>query len=137
MNNSVENPEREKFIRQLDAGQYIKHLRGDRSLASVCRLLNVTPAHLSEIERGRLHSDQFISALAKVYEVDEDILFRLWGKIPTLTRDELLNRKSLQRILSEMSHNSQLTEAEKDELYNSMYELYINFIENNEEYEEL
>ncbi|OLN29414.1 helix-turn-helix domain-containing protein [Desulfosporosinus metallidurans] len=123
------NPEREQFIKQFDAGQYLKQLRGDRSLAAVCKQIGVTPAHLSEIERGRMPSDHLISTLARVYEVDEDGLFRRWGKIPILTKDEILARKSLQRLLSEMSHNSQLTEAEKDELYDNMYELYRSFIQ--------
>ena len=124
------NPEREQYIKQFDAGQYLKQLRGDRSLAVVCKQIGVTPAHLSEIEKGRMPSDHLISTLARVYEVDEDGLFRRWGKISILTKDEILSRKSLQRILSEMSHNSQLTEAEKDELYDNMYELYRNFAEN-------
>lgn len=133
MDNSAEtnNPEREQFIKQLDAGQYLKQLRGERSLASICKLIKVTPAHLSEIERGKMPSDSLISALANVYEANEDDLFLLWGKIPTLTKDELLNRKPLQRILSEISHNNWLTDAEKDKLYDKMYELYKSFIKRN------
>ncbi|MDR3540701.1 MAG: helix-turn-helix transcriptional regulator [Desulfosporosinus sp.] len=131
MDNSGENsnPEREQFIKQFDAGQYLKQLRGDRSLASICKLIKVTPAHLSEIERGRMPSDHLISSLAKVYEVDEDDLFRRWGKIPILTKDEILARKSLQRILTDISHNRRLTDEEKDGLYDNMYELYRSFIE--------
>lgn len=130
MDNSGENnPEREQFIKQFDAGQYLKKLRGDRSLAAVCKLLKITPAHLSEIERGRMPSDHLISTLAEVYEVDEDDLFRRWGKIPILTRDEILARKSLQRILTDISHNRRLTDAEKDELYDNMHQLYKSFIE--------
>jgi transcriptional regulator with XRE-family HTH domain len=132
MDNSGENsnPEREQFIKQFDAGQYLKKLRGERSLASICKLIKVTPAHLSEIERGRMPSDHLISTFAKVYEVEEDGLFRRWGKIPILTKDEILARKSLQRILTDISHNRRLTDEEKDGLYDNMYELYRSFIEN-------
>ncbi|SPF55283.1 Predicted transcriptional regulator [Candidatus Desulfosporosinus infrequens] len=131
MDNSGDNgnPEREQFIKQFDAGQYLKQLRGDRSLASICKLIKVTPAHLSEIERGRMPSDHLISTFAKVYEVEEDGLFRRWGKIPILTKDEILARKSLQRILTDISHNRRLTDEEKDGLYDNMYELYRSFIE--------
>ena len=116
-----DNSEREQFLKQFDAGQYLKKLRGDRSLAKVCKVLKITPAHLSEIERGRMPSDHLISALAKAYEVDEDDLFRRWGKIPILTRDEILARDSLQRVLTDISHNRRLSDAEKDELYDNMH----------------
>ena len=131
MDNSGENsnPEREQFIKQFDAGQYLKQLRGDRSLASICKLIKVTPAHLSEIERGRMPSDHLISTIARVYEVEEDELFRRWGKIPILTKDEILARKSLQRILTDISHNRRLTDEEKDGLYDNMYDIYRSYIE--------
>jgi putative transcriptional regulator len=124
----LKNLKREQVIKRFDAGQYLKKLRGERSLASVCRLINVTPAHLSEVERGRLPSDALISSLAKVYEVNEDDLFLLWGKIPTLTKIELLNRRPLQAMLTDITHNQQLTDIEKNELYENMYVLYKNLI---------
>ncbi|WP_088185740.1 helix-turn-helix transcriptional regulator [Desulfosporosinus sp. FKA] len=130
MNNSSDDLKREQAIKQFDAGQYLKQLRGEKSLAKVCKLLKITPAHLSEIERGRMPSDSLISALANVYEVNEDDLFLLWGKIPTLTKRELLNRCSLQDMLTDITHNHDLTDTEKDELYGKLYEMYRNFMEN-------
>ena len=82
-------------------------------------------------------SDHLISALAKVYEVEEDHIFRLWGKIPILTKDEILARKSLQRILTDISHNRRLSDVEKDELYDNMYELYRSFIEKKNQKEDI
>jgi len=139
MDNSgdTKNPEREQYIKQFDAGKYLKKLRGSRSLAAVCKLISVTPAHLSEIERGKMPSDHLISALAKVYEVQEDELFGLWGKIPILTKDEILARKSLQRILTDISHNRRLTDEEKDGLYDNMYELYRSFIQKKNQKEDI
>ena len=90
MDNSAEtnNPEREQFIKQLDVGQYLKQLRGERSLASICMLIKITPAHLSEIERLSMPSASLISALAIVYEMNEDDLFLLWGNHSKLHDDD-------------------------------------------------
>lgn len=130
MDNSGEskNPEREQYIRQFDAGQYLKQLRGDRSLAVVCKLLKVTPAHLSEIERGKMPSDHLISTLAKVYEVDEDDLFRRWGKVPILAKEEVASNKDLQNTLSEIARNKKLTAEQKQEMYEGIYKTYRRYI---------
>ena len=128
-NTGNSNPEREQYIRQFDAGQYIKQLRGDRSLASVCKLLKVSPAHLSEIERGKMPSDHLISALARVYEVDENDLFRRWGKVPILAKEEVANNVTLQNTLAEIARNTKLTDDEKNDLYDNIYQTYRRFIE--------
>ncbi|SPF56970.1 Predicted transcriptional regulator [Candidatus Desulfosporosinus infrequens] len=124
-----DNPERAQYMRQYDAGQYVKNLRDGMTLATICKALGVTAAHLSEIERGKMPSDHFISTLARVYKVDENDLFRRWGKIPILSKEEILTYKSLQRILTDISMNRKLTEAEKDDLYDNMYEVYRSFLE--------
>lgn len=126
---NIDNPDRTQHMRQYDAGQYLKSLRDGMTLAAVCKDLGVTSAHLSEIERGKMPSDHFISKLAKVYNVDEDDLFRRWGKIPILTKEEILGSPSLQRILTEISNNRRLSESEKQDLYDNMYEVYRSFIE--------
>lgn len=129
MDNAGNSPEREQYIRQFDAGQHLKQLRGDRSLASVCKLLNVSPAHLSEIERGKMPSDHLISTLAQVYQVDEDELFRQWGKVPILAKEEVASNVTLQNTLAEIGRNTKLTDDQKNALYDNIYQTYRRFIE--------
>lgn len=126
---NIDTQDRIQHMRQYDAGQYIKSLRDGMTLASVCKELGVTSAHLSEIERGKMPSDHFISKLARAYNVDEDDLFRRWGKIPILTKEEILGSPSLQRILTEISNNRKLSESEKEDLYDNMHAVYRSFIE--------
>jgi transcriptional regulator with XRE-family HTH domain len=120
--------ERELYLMRFDAGQYLKELRGERTLSAICKLLKVTPAHLSEIERGRLPTDHLISLLASIYEVDEDDLFRRFGKIPIMATTEVANNPALQNTLAEIARNKKLTAAQKSKLYEDIHSSYVRFI---------
>ncbi|MDR3587348.1 MAG: helix-turn-helix transcriptional regulator [Desulfosporosinus sp.] len=124
---NLENPERLQLLKQFDAGQYLKHLRGKRTLATVCKELGVSTAYLSDVERGKMPSDRFIEVLANFYEINEDELFNLWGKTPILAKDEILNNRTLQRTLREINRNTKLTDAKKEELYDEIYKTYERF----------
>lgn len=125
--------EREQFLKQFEAGSYIKDLRGERTLAEVGKNLGVSPNYLSAVERGRLPSDHFISKLAKYFEVDEDELFIMWGKVPILATEYVESNETLQRTLAQMSRNDKFNEEEKQELYDDIYETYQRFIKRKKE----
>lgn len=122
-----DNPERIQLLRQFDAGQYIKQLRGKRTLATLSKELGVSSAYLSDIERGKMPSDRFMGVLADFYEIDEDELFKLWGKVPMLAKDEIQNNATLQKTLREISRNKKLTDEKKEELYDEIYKTYVRF----------
>ncbi len=126
---NLENPERIQLLRQFDAGQYLKKLRNKRTLATVCKQIGVSTAYLSDIERGKMPSDRFMGVLGQFYEIDEDELFRLWGKVPMLAKDEIQNNTTLQRTLREISKNTKLTDEKKAELYDEIYKTYLRFAE--------
>lgn len=124
---NIENPERIQLLRQFDAGQYLKQLRGNRTLATLSKELSVSSAYLSDIERGKMPSDRFMGVLADFYEIDEDELFKLWGKVPMLAKDEIQNNATLQRTLREISRNKKLTDEKKEKLYDEIYKTYLRF----------
>ncbi|WP_088225255.1 hypothetical protein [Desulfosporosinus sp. FKB] len=87
----------------------------------------MSTAYLSDIERGKMPSDRFIGVLANFYELNEDELFKLWGKTPMLAKDEINNNPTLQKTLREISRNAKLTDAKKEELYDEIYKTYVRF----------
>jgi len=58
-------------------------------------------------------SDRFMGILCKFYDIDEDELFKLWGKVPMLAKDEIENNATLQKTLREISRNTKLTDEKK------------------------
>lgn len=121
--------EKAQYIRQFDAGKYLKSLREGRSLTNVCKELEVSTAYLSEVERGRMPSDLFITKAAAAYGVDEDDLFSRWGKIPILAQREVKDNPALLSTLSEIGRNRKLTDEDKERLYESLFHTYREFID--------
>lgn len=78
---------------------------------------------------GKCPQNRFMGVLAEFYEIDEDELFKLWGKDPTLAKDEIINNATLQRTLREISRNTRLTDEKKEELYDEIYKTYLRFSE--------
>ena len=121
----------QQIYRQLRTARYLKETRlaTNETLTSTAKKLGISHPYLSEIEKGiKVPSDQLIRAIAKLYNIDEDDLFHRYGKVPILAREELENRPILQKTLSEIKTNKKLTDEEKDELYDKMYKLYVNYI---------
>lgn len=119
------NAEREQLLRQFDAGQHLKKLRGDRPLSEICKLMSVSKGYLSEVERGiRLPSDHFLDQIAKTYNTDVDDLFFRWGKIPILSYQTIAENKKLASTVAEISRNKKLTDEQKERLYDSIHRAY-------------
>ena len=118
--------EKEQFIKQFEAGRYLKSLRGDRPLTEVCKKLEVSTAYLSEVERGKMPSDRFLSVAAKVYGVNEDDLFFRWGKIPILAQKEIKANPEILSTFAEIGRNKRLTDEQKQKFYDSVARLYRN-----------
>lgn len=119
--------EKLQFIKQFDAGRYLKSLRDGRSLAIVCKELGVSTAYISEVERGRMPSDHFLIKAAAIYGIDEDDLFSRWGKIPMLAQREIKDNPVLLAVLSQIGRQK-LSDTEKHELYDEIYKKYREFI---------
>ena len=125
--------EREQFIKQFDAGRYLKTLRGDRPLSDVCKNLGISKQYLSDVERGRLPSDHFLVTIADIYGVEADDLFFRFGKIPILSRKIITENKQLADTIAEIGRNEKLSDEQKERLCDMMHRTYRDFIKTIEE----
>ena len=116
--------EREQYIRQFDAGRHLKSLRGNRPMVDVCKELGVSKGYLSEVERGRMPSDHFLDLIASKYGLDVDELYFRWGKVPILTQNEIANSKKLSSTIAQISRNRDLSDVQKERLYDSIHKAY-------------
>lgn len=57
----------------------------NKSLRETAKLLDIAPAHLTDIEKGRRNPSQdLLLRIAKVYNIDEATLRAGWGKAQTV-----------------------------------------------------
>jgi transcriptional regulator with XRE-family HTH domain len=121
-----------KISGQVRTGSLLRQLRIERelSLTALGEQLGVSSAYLSNIEQGvKAMSDHFTRQIADFYNVDENTLFGLLGRVPLLAREQLDEAGGLQDLLVEIKRNPKLTEEKKQRLFDQMYELYKNFPE--------
>ncbi|MDR3586885.1 MAG: helix-turn-helix transcriptional regulator [Desulfosporosinus sp.] len=124
--------ERQKLLQRLDAGFYMQDLRGDRSLSQVARDIGMSSNYVSHVEKGRLPSDHYLQVIADYYSVDEDELFMRWGKTPILTRETVRSSNSLQKTIAQIGRDKSLSDEEKNELYDEMYQTYQRYLKRKE-----
>ena len=87
--------------------------------------MGISENYLSEIERGKkTPNDDIIRNAANLYRLDEKYLFDRFGKIPLVVQEELKENDSIARTLYNISTDEDLTEADKEELYNLIDNLY-------------
>ena len=123
-------------VNQVLAGAFLLKLRHDKdlALAQVCEHVSCSVNYLSEIERGKkLPSDYLIRELADFYEISEADLFQQFGKVPLTAREELESNPTLQRTLLEIRKKTKLTEDQKQRLYDHIYQLYRDFMDDIDE----
>jgi transcriptional regulator with XRE-family HTH domain len=109
------------------AAKYLYQLRFDSQFTQkqAAYHLGITDAYLSELENGKKTPSYFlIRDIAKLYEVDERILFKMFEKIPLGVIEELETNPTLQQTLTEIRYSDQLTDDQKQELYDLLYISY-------------
>lgn len=119
------------YERRFNAGAYLTGLRSklNKSMTAVAKCVGISTAYLSEIEKGlKLPSDLLIRNLSDFYKIDENELFRKYGKIPLFAREEFQKQESLQTVLAEISRKN-IPEEHKQELYDNIMKLYREFLE--------
>lgn len=125
------NDTREQLNRQFDTGEYLAELRASKNirLTAASREIGITPAYLKEIEKGlKLPSDMIIRIIADYYEISEDELFRRWGKIPLLAREQFNEMPELQKVLADV-RKQKLSEDDKQCMLDEITELYKKFLQ--------
>lgn len=66
-----------------------------KGLREMARLLNIAPAHLTDIEKGRRNpSDELLKRIIKTYGIDEAVLRSGWNKAEAIV-DEVANQNSM------------------------------------------
>ncbi len=87
-------------------GQYIRQVREDNglSLRKVAEMIEITPSLLSKIERGIENaSEEVIINLAKQYQLNEDILLAMNGKVSSKLKEIIIARPEIfSKILYEL-----------------------------------
>ena len=75
----------------------LQRLRGGYSVRKVAEMLNIQPSYISKIERNEVKppSEETIIKLAKVLEVDSDMLLALAGKVSAELRATIIKRPQL------------------------------------------
>lgn len=124
--------QQEKIMGQVKTGAYLRQLRNDAnlSLSDMGLKLGFSKAYLSNIEQGvKTMSDHFIRQIADFYNIDENIIYDLLGRVPLLAREQLDEDSNLQQLLSEIKRDKKLTDEKKQKLFQQMYRLYKNFPE--------
>lgn len=129
-------PEQTKKLElQIEAGRYIAGLRicSNKTLTNAAKSIGISTVYLGEIEKGtKLPSDLLIRNIADFYNVNEDILFKKYGKIPLFAREEFSKQQDLQAVLSDISRRN-IPEEQKQRLYDSLTELYREFLKTYEQ----
>ncbi len=102
-----------------EIGNLVKKLRTQNglSMAQLAVRVGINPIYLSQVERGvRLPSDEIIQNIADFFNLDENDLFDMAGRVPLVVREELEKQSMLQNLLKEMI-NVKLDEQKKQEIY--------------------
>lgn len=121
---------REKLRGQIRAGAYLRQLRQERelSLATLGKQLGVSSAYLSNVEQGvKAMNDYFVRQISGYFQINENNIFDLLGRVPLLAREQLEENEHLQSLLVEIKSNPKLTDEKKQRLISQMYELYKKF----------
>jgi transcriptional regulator with XRE-family HTH domain len=104
---------------------YYLRKQDKRTLTDVADDTGISANFLSELERNKKEpSDETVQKLAAYYDVEEDELFRLLGRLPKRIRDEMEESPHLQTLLLEITHNKGLCREKKEKLYRKLIELY-------------
>lgn len=110
-----------------DFGEFLFKLRMDAklSLAQLGKSVGISANYAGELERGaKTPSDEVVRNLAKVYEIKEETLFSMLNRVPLAIKEEVESSEELKNLLTEISHNKNLSEETKEELYRKVRSYY-------------
>lgn len=97
------------------------------SIFKVAKRIHISGNHLSRLERGiNAPSDAIIFKLAEFYGIEPSELFALYDRVPSLNSVKFNSIPSLKKIMTEIFLDSKLTDEEKEEFANTVYEFTLN-----------
>lgn len=96
----------------MKVGELIRIKRQEKhyTLETVANEVEVSINYISKLEKGknRNPSDDIIVKLARTLELDEDSLFKLFGKVSLSVRQLIENHPTLENVLSQLSRKSNI-----------------------------
>ena len=108
-------------------GRELRGVREDKQiqLQEVAKGVGVSSTYISDIERNnKVPSDELIEKLAEAYGVERIRLFKGFRVVPKQMMAELSRDGEMYEIIFKLSENETVTEAEKDQFYAEIAELY-------------
>lgn len=120
----------------LELGRYLYHLRKqkDVSLSAVGKAIGKSHNFLSEVENGKkLPSDETLRSIASYFNVNEDTLYGMLGRVPLRATEYVKDNPDLQRVLSEIQASRKISCEKKREITDKIVDLYSELLEENNE----
>lgn len=110
------------------AGNLIRtaRLEKDYTLEITAKLVGVSINYIAKLEKGETQnpSDEVLSNLAKVLDLDETRLFELFEKIPPETKEIFNTNPTLYREINQITTRSDLNEKQKKILLEKLIHWY-------------
>lgn len=121
---------KENRDRLFEVGKYLTTVREEKgfSLSKAAKAFGISKSYLSEIEAGlKCPSDVVIRSISEHLNLNEDDLFRRFGKIPLLAREQLELMPGLQKLLAKV-RRKKISEDKQHELMEDLQRVYRDFL---------
>lgn len=103
----------------------LKRIERHLKLIDVAEAIGISKNFMSEIERmKKMPSDEVIEKLADFFGFDKKYLYDRFDRIPSKVAEELRSNERISNILYEITHNDELSEEDKDKLYEALERVY-------------
>jgi transcriptional regulator with XRE-family HTH domain len=113
-------------------GQYLFDLRMKYglTLTELGKKIGISANYVGELERGKKEaSDEVVRKIAVVYNTQEETLFAMMGRVPLGIKEETEHSPELQKLLSEIAKNKNLSEDAKKRIYQKVRKYYESLLE--------
>lgn len=111
--------------KQGEIGKLIYNLRVKRgiSMAQFAARVGINASYLGQIEQGkRFPQDEVIRNIADHFNLDENALFEMVGRVPLAAREELEKQTLLQHVVKEMA-KIKISEEKKQDIYKEFFRI--------------
>jgi transcriptional regulator with XRE-family HTH domain len=127
----VPHTDRDLYIKQFEAGEYLKDLRTERALTldQLSNKLGISKTYLHEIERGKkVPADALMREIATFFDINEPDLFQRFGKIPLHVTELLEAVPEFQTFLANIEKNKNLTKEDKLDFVGEIEHVYNKYL---------
>lgn len=109
-------------------GEILRSARLEKNftLEMTSKAVGVSINYISKLEKGENSnpSDEVIVGLAKTLDIDEDFLFKKYGKIPLSAKQMLENHPVLSDMLSHINSDTSLSNDSKEKFLEKAFYWY-------------